>query len=191
MKGAILVVDDEESLRRTFKAFLVRDGYDVRTAADYDSACEAITMHRFDVVFADIVLGGKTGIDILRFVTQGNVFCPVIMITGQPNLNTAAEAVRLGAFDYLLKPVEKGMLLLCARQALRHRRMAAEKRKAERNNERYRKHLEAIFRSVHECILTVDPQMNVIAANQMTRHALGVEPSWLIGRPSGEASPCR
>ena len=106
----ILIIDDEESIRFTLNSFLSAPGYRVVTADNYVSALELISAHDPDLIFADILLGEHNGIDLLREVKGRGLLCPVIMITGQPNIDTAAEAVRLGAFDYLSKPVKKERL---------------------------------------------------------------------------------
>jgi len=70
MQSKILVVDDEESIRYTFKNFMGKEGYEVLTAKDYTSALEIISTTDLDMMFVDIVLGGHTGIDILREVIR-------------------------------------------------------------------------------------------------------------------------
>ena len=108
----ILVVDDEESLRLTFKMFLSKEGYgEVITASTFEGALELIETRAFDLIISDIVMEGSSGIDLLRRVRELELKCPVVMVTGYPNINTATDAVRLGAFDYLAKPVKKAELL--------------------------------------------------------------------------------
>jgi PAS domain S-box-containing protein len=173
MKARILVVDDEESLRFTFARFLSGAGHEVETAADYGEASDRIAQTGFDLVFADIVLGGKTGIDLLREVKERNPASPVVMITGYPELGTASDAVRLGAFDYIAKPVQKETLLHVADRAIRLKRAIDEK-------EQYRSRLEAIFTSVRDAIITVDEEMVIAEVNEaagktygLTRDAVG------------------
>lgn len=130
-QAAILVVDDEESLRDTFQFFLRNQGYSpVITAKSYDEAIAEIDKQRFDLIISDIVLGSQSGIDFLRSVREKNIQCPVVMITGYPNVETASEAVRLGAFDYIPKPVEKETLLKTARLALKQHQLEQEKQAA-------------------------------------------------------------
>jgi len=118
-KGSILVVDDEESLRLTFELFLKREGYGpVVVAASFEEALSSIDRHDFDLIISDIVLEGASGIEFLRQVRARGFTCPVVMITGYPNVKTASEAVRLGAFDYIPKPVTKDALLRATRRAL-------------------------------------------------------------------------
>jgi PAS domain S-box-containing protein len=167
MKSRILVIDDEESLRFTFERFLASAGYDVETAEDYRQASAAIAEKDFDLVFADIILGGKTGIDILREVKEKNPACPVVMITGCPEIATASDAVRLGAFDYIPKPVQKDTLLRVAALALKHKQAIDEK-------ERYRANLEAIFKSVRDAIITVDEELVVVEVNEAAKNIYGL-----------------
>ena len=110
MKARILIIDDEEGIRFTFKKFLSKEGYEVAAAEDFNEAVALITESDFDVIFADIILKGKTGLDVLREIKERKLLCPVVMITGYPNIETASEAIRLGAFDYISKPLQKDTL---------------------------------------------------------------------------------
>ncbi|MBE9541100.1 MAG: response regulator, partial [Proteobacteria bacterium] len=101
MKSKILVVDDEESIRFTFKAFLSKEGHDVLAVEGYKAAMEVISSTDLDFIITDIILGPQSGVDILREVKDRGMNCPVLMITGEPNIKSATDAVRLGAFDYL------------------------------------------------------------------------------------------
>ena len=177
--GKILVIDDEEGIRFTFQSFLSKEGHEVVTAEDYDAALKALSSNEFDLIFADIILGKYTGIDILREIKNRNLRCPVIMITGQPDIETAAQSVRLGAFDYVAKPVVKEALLRLTNLALGHKALADEK-------EKYRRNLEAIFRSVTDAIVTVDNEMRVIEANDATRSICGIDPKEISGKKVGD-----
>lgn len=158
MSPRILVIDDEEKLRFTFNRFLTNDGYDVMTAVDYDDAIAKIKKYSFHVIFTDIILGGKSGLDILKTVMKKGCNCPVVMITGAPDLETASEALRLGAYDYIPKPVLRDTLLRVAKMALRQKKLIDEK-------EKYRMNLDAIFRSVDDGIISVDMEMKATEAN--------------------------
>ncbi|MDA8433706.1 MAG: sigma 54-interacting transcriptional regulator [Nitrospiraceae bacterium] len=166
-KGRILVIDDEESIRFTFDAFLSDEGYSVQTAGSYDQAVGLLGETDFDVVFADIILGGRTGIDVMREARRRGLTCPVVMVTGAPNVETASEAVRLGAFDYIPKPVHQETLLHVAKMAHRHKALNDEA-------ERYRKNIEAIFRSVKDGIVTVDDSLKVVEINEAAQAICGV-----------------
>ena len=178
----ILIIDDEESIRIAFKAHLTREGYEALTAEDYESALKVISNTDLDLVFADIVLGAKTGIDILHQVKKRGMQCPVVMITGEPNLETATEAVRLGAFDYLPKPVRKQTLLRVANQTLRYKALLDENERIASEKDRYRRNLDSIFRSVKDAVVTVDDNLCVIEANESTNRICGLPPSDIIGQ---------
>jgi DNA-binding NtrC family response regulator len=167
---AILVIDDEESLRDTFQFFLQNQGYaPVITASTYEEALQELSDRSFDLIISDIVLGGNTGIDVLKRVRELGLNCPVVMITGYPTVETAAEAVRLGAFDYIPKPVDKEALLKTARLALRQHQLEQGQRRAERERERYRAFLETVFKSVTDGIVTVDLNLDVMEINPAGR----------------------
>jgi len=164
--GRILVVDDEESLRLTFKMFLTKEGFGpVSIASTYEEALGQIEKVHFELIVSDIVMEGASGIDLLRRVKEMGLECAVVMVTGYPNIKSAAEAVRLGAFDYLPKPVKKEDLLRTARLALQQQKILRESRQFEAEKERYRIYLETIFRSVRELIFTVDHDLRIIQLN--------------------------
>jgi PAS domain S-box-containing protein len=181
--GKILVVDDERSIRMSFQKNLEKAGYAVTAVADYASALEQLATGAFDLIFADILLSDlHTGIEILQEVGKRGLHCPVIMITGVPELDTAAKSVRLGAYDYVPKPVNKETLLRITRQALHQKFLQDEKDRIAAENERHRRHLDAIFRSVHDGILTVDAEMRVVEANEAAIRLCQFDPQNLIGQ---------
>ncbi len=181
--ASILIIDDEKSLRITFETFLAKEGHAVLKAWDYESTMKILAQTRPDVIFADIVLpGGKNGLDILREVRRQGLNCPVIMITGKPGIDTAAKAVREGAFDYVAKPVRREMLIGLTRAALQVYALEEEKRLIEAEKDRYRRHLEAIFISVDDAIITVDGRKWVTAANAACQKVCGVSADDLIDK---------
>lgn len=184
----ILVVDDEESLRLTFQIFLEREGYGpVVTAATFDEAMALIERQDFDLIISDIVMEGASGIDLLRRVREKGLECPVVIVTGYPNISTATEAVRLGAFDYLSKPVKKNDLLRTARMALQQYDLWKEKNRLREEKERYQQYLETIFRSVRDVIIAVDPEMRIVEMNDQARHWLeGIQPGLQVGSSLAE-----
>jgi two-component system, NtrC family, response regulator HydG len=176
-EARILVIDDEESIRFTLARFLKTEGHSVATAGSREEALAQINEANFDVVFADIILGDGTGIDILREIKERGLSCPVIMITGDPGVETAGESIRLGAFDYIPKPINQNSLLHATRTALKYKALTEEK-------ERYRTNLEAIFRSVRDAIITVDKESIVIELNEAAMTMCGYSPAD-IGKPFG------
>ncbi len=182
-ESRILVVDDEESLRLTFKTFLSREGYGpVTVASTFEEARELIENNRFDLIVSDIVLEAASGIDLLRRAKEVNQDCPVVMVTGYPNIKSASEAVRLGAFDYLAKPVKKEDLLRTARMALQQYSLLKVKESLEKEKENYRQVLEAIFLSMEDIIITVDSDMEIVLMNERAKELAGqIIPELKIG----------
>ncbi len=175
MKGKILIIDDEENIRFSLERFLFAAGYEAETAEGYDEALSRINKTDFDLIFTDIILKGKTGVDILQAVKERNLQSPVVLFTGVPNIENATEAVRLGAFDYLPKPVREKTLLRVAKSALSHKALIDEK-------ESYRANLEAIFKSVKDAIITVDQDLSVIEVNDTAGKICGIFRDAAIGQ---------
>ena len=168
---SILVIDDERSLRDTFHFFLSREGYaPVFTIGTFNEALTLLQQQEIDLVLCDIVLEGQSGIDLLKHVRQLGIECPFIIITGYPEVETAAEAVRLGAFDYISKPVDKETLLKSVKLALRDRYLETQKTIAEREREQYRLLLDKVFKSVSDAIVIVDSTLKIIKLNAAAQH---------------------
>ncbi|MDX1775987.1 MAG: sigma 54-interacting transcriptional regulator [Desulfobulbales bacterium] len=166
----ILIVDDEEGLRLTFEMLLKRAGYEsVTGVSSFDEAISALEQGNFDLIISDIVLQGASGIDLLRKIKEMGRICPVVMITGYPNIETASEAVRLGAFDYVPKPVKKDELLKIVALALEKQELQKEKTRFEAEQEKNRYLQETILRSVREIIITVDTHLRIADMNDMAR----------------------
>ena len=105
MRENILVVDDEESIRFTFHDFLEDAGYRVDTVENYAQAVQLTAEKEFDLFFIDIILDGRSGIELLQKIKSRDGHSQVIIITGAPSIDSASDALRLGALDYLVKPV--------------------------------------------------------------------------------------
>lgn len=181
-KRKILVVDDEESIRFTFAHFLKAEGYDVLTASHLKEAKKMLLSTLIDCVFLDLVLGGDSGLDLLIEIKKMNLKCPVVIITGKPTLGNATEALRHGAFDFLIKPVRKDDLLHAMSLVISHKMLMDENELITREKETYRTNLEAIFQSVNDAIITVDEHMRVINANKHVEKLSGVPLAKIVGR---------
>ena len=126
MKGRILVVDDEGSIRDVLAQVLGYEGYQVGTAA---SGGEALGMYRaqpFDLVLLDVKMRGIDGIDTLQQLHQLDPEARVVMISGHATVTTAVLAVKQGAFDFLEKPLDADRLLVTVQRALENRQLAGE-----------------------------------------------------------------
>jgi PAS domain S-box-containing protein len=163
----ILVIDDEKCLRFSFERFLSAEGYQVSTAAEFDEALSLLQDNAFDLVFSDIVLGGRTGLELLRVLREYDQSTPVVMVTGFPHVDTASEAIRLGAYDYISKPVVKKDLLQVARSALKYKHALDREAKTRTN-------LAAIFDSVKDGLVSVDEAGIVTDFNGASRRVCGL-----------------
>lgn len=181
--ASVLIVEDEDVLRITFEEFLRDDGHEVRAAADYDTAIDLLTDAPADVVVTDIILSGRTGVDLLRTIRERGINSPVIMITGEPNVETAAEGIRLGAFDYLSKPVTGPELKRIVRFAIDRHALRAERDRYAEEVDEIRRALEATFNSVQEGILVVDPEMNVRQLNHAAEALLSTSVGVVLKKP--------
>ncbi|MBA2410796.1 MAG: sigma-54-dependent Fis family transcriptional regulator [Gammaproteobacteria bacterium] len=115
----ILVVDDEPDIRNLVQEILSDEGYEVDVAADASSARESRRLRRPDLVLLDIWMPGEDGITLLKEWQDGGVLsCPVIIMSGHGTVETAVEATRLGAYDFIEKPLTLAKLLLSVRRAL-------------------------------------------------------------------------
>lgn len=142
--GNVLVVDDERSIRITVKAFLEMDGHCVDTAEEVETAMAVLRTKSVDVILTDIILPGVSGVDLLRRVREMSPHIQVIMMTGEPTLETAAASLRHSAFDYLQKPVGKTEILKAVRNALHVKQLSDEKLRLEEENRNYVNHLEQL-----------------------------------------------
>ncbi|MFA5191270.1 MAG: hybrid sensor histidine kinase/response regulator [Verrucomicrobiia bacterium] len=113
----VLVVDDEKSVRITLREFLQDAGYQVTVAEDVTAARQLFQSGVFDVVISDIAMPRISGVELLQEIRKGSPRVQVIMMTGQPTVETAAATVRAGAFDYLIKPVAEEAMLRCVGNA--------------------------------------------------------------------------
>ena len=127
MSGStVLIVDDERTLARAIKAFLTESGYEAEVAGDAEQALRLLETMRPDVVFSDMRLPGMNGIELLRRIREFDASIPVIIMTAHGTIEGAVEAVKLGAFDYLKKPVDLEELKLLADRAREHSLMRQE-----------------------------------------------------------------
>lgn len=103
--GHILIIDDEASLRQTMARILQRVGYEVTTASNAKDGLALVTQHPFDLVYLDIRMPDMSGLELLKTIHIKFPDLPIILFTAQPDVNSAVEALRRGATDYLLKPL--------------------------------------------------------------------------------------
>lgn len=114
----ILVIDDERSIRNTLKDILEYEKYQVDLAENGPTGLEKIKNGEYDVVLCDIKMPGMDGIEVLEKLSEQEYDSPVVMISGHGNIDTAVEAIKKGAFDFIEKPLDLNRLLITIRNAM-------------------------------------------------------------------------
>lgn len=117
-RKSILVVDDEKNQREILETILSGEGYDVTTASSGEAAMKFVESRRFDLVLSDLKMTGMSGLDLLRELTNYDKSIIVILLTAHGSVDSAVDALRLGAFDYLQKPYDSDKLLETVSRAL-------------------------------------------------------------------------
>ena len=125
-KKQVLIVDDEPNLRKILSAQLTRDGYDVLTAEDGEQGLQLLRDHHIDMVITDLRMPKVDGMALLREALREWPELPIVMITAHGTVDTAVEALKLGAFDYLTKPFDKDEVRQIVAKALRTKELAGE-----------------------------------------------------------------
>ena len=116
--AVILIIDDEKSIRNVLKDILQHEGYQVEEAPDGEQGLKLFQSKPFDLVLCDIKMPKLDGMDVLQQIMELNPEVPVIMISGHGTIETAVEAVKKGAFDFISKPPDLNRLLITIRNAL-------------------------------------------------------------------------
>jgi len=136
VKPRILVIDDEEGVRKSLRMILEYDGYDVTEAATGEEGVKLIEREAPDLVFLDIKMPGMDGLEVLQKVRHLMEAMPVVVISGHGDINTAVEATKLGAFDFIGKPPERERILVTVRNAVDTRRLKTENKGYRRDAEK-------------------------------------------------------
>ena len=128
MKPRILVVDDEESIREFLQIMLKKEGYDVTLAEDGQVGMDLFKKKSFDLVISDMQMPNKTGIELLKEVMQFDPSMTFMMITAFGTAETAVEAMKIGAYDYITKPFKIDEVRINIANALRSKNLEVENR---------------------------------------------------------------
>jgi DNA-binding NtrC family response regulator len=126
--GRILVIDDEPIIREVLQDMLAREGYDLAVAPDAETGLQILEAREFDLVVLDLMLPGLGGFETLQEIKKRDTDQVVVMITAYGSIETAVQAMRMGAHDYLTKPFKNEDVLRTLRNGLRHRRLVLENR---------------------------------------------------------------
>jgi putative two-component system response regulator len=192
----ILVVDDEASLRDTISLFLEREGHVVVSADSVRSAMDYLIQDSFDLVLTDIIMPGGTGLDLLKEIHSRPGTTQVLIMTGEPTVETTAESLREGASDYISKPITRNGLLRSIRHALEVKALQDDKAVLEGDRIRYLAELEklvdartqqlqkALQGSIHLIASAVELRDPYTAGHQRRVGNLAAEIAILLGHTS-------
>lgn len=133
----VLIVDDDEIICVVLERTLSNTGLQVLAMPNALEALQTVSQEEFDVIICDIYMPKLTGIDFLNALSEQNSLTPVILITGQPSMEISLEALRLGAFDFLIKPFSSETMLFTVERALKYRSVLID-------NRNHQLHLEAM-----------------------------------------------
>jgi DNA-binding NtrC family response regulator len=122
----ILIIDDEHIMRKSLSDWLERDGYRVDTAVSGEEAMEKCKDTRFDILLVDIKMEGMSGLDVLKQIKESDPDVEIVMITAYGSISTAIEAMKSGAYDYLLKPFDPNELGVLIEKIIGHQAQARE-----------------------------------------------------------------
>ena len=155
----ILVIDDEKSIRNTLKEILEYEGHEVQDAADGLEGLKKIEAEKFDIVLCDIKMPKMDGLELLDKIMEIQSETPVIMISGHGTIETAVEAIKKGAYDFISKPLDLNRMLITLRNALDRSSLVKEtktlKKKISRSNDMVGD--SAPIRKIKEMIAKVAP----------------------------------
>ncbi len=125
-KRRILIVDDERSVRNSLKEWFLEDGFQAETAEDGPHALQAMDQGPFDIYIVDLKMPGMDGVTLLNHIREGDKEATVIILTAYASVETAVDALKQGAFDYVTKPVDPDELSNLVRNALRQKELEEE-----------------------------------------------------------------
>ncbi len=157
----ILIADDDVMVRDVIVTFLSKQGYSVKTASDGHEALKCLRLEDINLVLTDLRMPGADGLEVLRTAMQINPEIAVVVLTAYGTLDTALEAVKEGAYDYIAKPFVMQQLLLIVRNAYKVAVLMKE-------NQRLSSHLKELYKS-NETLKTIGGSKN----NMLTQDSAG------------------
>ncbi len=187
----ILIIDDEEIIRRNLSDILEMDDHEVFMADCGEAGLEELKDKHPDVMLVDVKMPGMDGIEVLKRTKEITSHPEVIIITGHGGIETAIEAIRGGAFDYITKPVNFDELEITIGRALEKQSVLVANRQMQEETERQKDELlvakdytDNILKSMVDTLIVVDPGCMIKTVNQATLNVLGYKENELDGKPA-------
>ncbi|MBV9086795.1 MAG: response regulator, partial [Acidobacteriaceae bacterium] len=174
-KAKILVVDDEANVLFTMTSILQHEGYDVDGVGDGASAIRAVHEKHYDLVLTDLNMPGVDGLAVLKEVRKRSPNTVTVMITGYGSLDSALEAVHLGAYEYLLKPTEVPELKLAVKRSLERKRLSE---------------IDTLYRVSREITSRLDLQNITAQVSEAVRSVLALENACVIALDTENGDHC-
>lgn len=185
MEGLVfttLVVDDEANIRLGAERILRGSGFDVLTAESGEEGIELLAEHECHILLLDLMMPGMPGMEVLKHVSVAYPELIVIIITGYATLETAVEAMKRGAYDFIAKPFQPDQLRIVVSRAseklrfkAEHKRFADERRRNLRHIELEKTRTQAIVQSMSEGVLLTDATGAVVLCNPAAKHLLDLD----------------
>lgn len=141
----VLIIDDERSIRISFTSILRKENHEVDTAQNWEEARNLIKQKDYDLVFLDILMPKVSGLKILQAIKIARPDTLVIIMTGEPTVESSQKALRYGAEDYLTKPVNRSTLTQICARAVERKKLLSEKRVLEETNKKAQERIEQLL----------------------------------------------
>jgi len=174
MMVKILLVDDEEQIRKIIRLLLKDEKYEIIDAASGTDALKTIKEIEPDLILLDIMMPGMSGIEVLKEVKEKHPKIDVIMVTAYGNLERAVESLRLGAYDFIQKPIDRKKFIASIHRCLEKRNLTEEINQLKELNER-------IVKQMNESIFVQNPEGIITFANPKAEDLLGYGEEKLVG----------
>ncbi len=165
--GKILIVDDEELIRTTLSIKLDQDGYTTQTVESGEKALKILKSELFDVVLTDLRMIGMDGISLLKKVKRLQPDVEVIILTGYASLESAIEALRNEAYDYLLKPINDSKLRIIIKRCFEKKQLLKAVKEAELRIKYLNQFYQSLLNHIDEAIFVVDHNLKLIDHNNV------------------------
>ena len=192
----VLVVDDEQDIRDASERILSRVGYHVQKASRGDEALDILNKERVDILLLDLKMPGMDGLEVLERIRKQNTQIQVIVITGYATVETAIEAMKQGAYDFIPKPFEPDQLRIVVNRAWEKMCFIreAEKLELERNRtlsdlDTEKSRIRTIIESFPSGVIVTDPKGRVVLMNPAFRQLLGIDSDLKTGNPLKDYLP--